>query len=366
MAQTTVWGIENIGEIQPIKDRKKILLVADSSFPYLSIRNEIEQSLGQYVKFSDFKANPLYEDVCKGVETFLQEGCEAIVAVGGGSCIDVAKCIKLFCRIPSKAQWLQGPWEDSGVPLTAIPTTAGTGSEATRYAVIYANGVKQSITHTSIIPNYVLLEPKVLITLPLYQKKCTYLDALCQGIESWWSVNSTDLSMQHSAYAVANLIDNMEAYLVDNKHETAQKIMDAANRAGQAINITQTTAPHAFSYKLTSLYQLPHGHAVAICLPHIWKYMIEHPEKCIDPRGKKHLENTFIHIAEAMHCSSPSEAIQRFHNILERLEITNPTAKNRFLELDILQHSVNPVRLKNNPVELDLTAILNIYNTIVQ
>ena len=134
MAQTTVWGIGNIGEIQPIKDRKKILLVADSSFPYLSIRNEIEQSLGQYVKFSDFKANPLYEDVCKGVETFLQEGCEAIVAVGGGSCIDVAKCIKLFCRIPSKAQWLQGPWEDSGVPLTAIPTTAGTGSEATRYA----------------------------------------------------------------------------------------------------------------------------------------------------------------------------------------------------------------------------------------
>ena len=80
------------------------------------------------------------------------------------------------------------------IPFLAMPTTAGTGSEATRYAVIYYDGKKQSVTHDSVVPDVAILEPKVLKTLPLYQKKCTMMDALCQGIESWWSMNSTDES----------------------------------------------------------------------------------------------------------------------------------------------------------------------------
>ena len=77
-----------------------------------------------------------------GVEVFLSEGCDAIVAVGGGSIIDVAKCIKLYCRMSPDKNYLLQEYTDSGVPIIAVPTTAGTGSESTRFAVIYFEGKK--------------------------------------------------------------------------------------------------------------------------------------------------------------------------------------------------------------------------------
>ncbi len=129
-----------------------------------------------------YTPNPLYEQVCGGVNLFNKEQCELIVAIGGGSTIDVAKCIKLYCKMDSRINYLKQETFDSGITLIAVPTTAGTGSESTRHAVIYYEGVKQSISHTSIIPDYAVLEPSVLKTLPVYQKKCTMLDALCQAM----------------------------------------------------------------------------------------------------------------------------------------------------------------------------------------
>ena len=277
MKQIIYNGIEHLSEA--LEGSKKVLLVTDSSFAFLNIKDEVEGIEVPFVKFSDFTPNPLYEDVCKGVELFNAEECDTILAVGGGSSLDVAKCIKLYCRMSKDTLYLDQEYKDTGVKLIAIPTTAGTGSESTRYAVIYYDGKKQSVTHDSIIPSVAILEPKVLKTLPLYQKKCTMLDALCQGIESWWSVNSTDESKILSKEAVETIMKWWREYIFENTEESAKQIMYAANLAGQAICITQTTAPHAFSYKITSMYKLPHGHAVAICLPEIWKYMLLHLDK---------------------------------------------------------------------------------------
>ena len=202
--QNILKGIDHIKEIA--SGYRKILLVCDSSFPYLSIKDEILGALPSYVVFDHFSPNPLYEDVLKGVDIFNSEKCDVIVAVGGGSSIDVAKCIKLYHQMSGDKICFEQPYIDTGVTLIAIPTTAGTGSESTRYAVIYYKGNKQSVTHDSIIPNYAILEPTVLSTLPLYQKKCTMLDALCQGIESWWSVNSTDESKHYSKVAVETIM----------------------------------------------------------------------------------------------------------------------------------------------------------------
>jgi alcohol dehydrogenase class IV len=261
--------------------------------------------------------------------------------------------------------FLDQPYEDTGVRLVAIPTTAGTGSESTRYAVIYYEGKKQSVTHTSIIPDVAILEPSVLKTLPLYQKKCTMLDALCQGIESWWSVNSTDVSKPISKKAVELIMANWRAYIFDNNEEAAAQIMTAANQAGQAICITQTTAAHAFSYKVTSLYGLPHGHAVAVCLHHIWEYMNVHPEKCIDNSGEEYLKSTFLDIAHALGCDTVSEAISLFRSMLDEMEISQPISREREKELEILSSSVNPIRLKNNPVELDGETVNIICNILL-
>ena len=361
--QKIIQGIDSIDTI--IGSSKKVLLVCDSSFPYLTIRERIERISLPIVKFDRFTPNPLYEDVCKGVELFNAEQCDIILAVGGGSAMDVAKCIKLYCRMPKDTFFLEQPYDDTGVKLIAIPTTAGTGSESTRYAVIYYKGKKQSVTHNSIIPDIAILEPSVLKSLPVYQKKCTMLDALCQGIESWWSVNSTEESKEYSKIAVETIIKNWHAYIFENTDEAAQHIMQAANYAGRAICITQTTAPHAFSYKLTSLYELPHGHAVAICLPHIWEYMLLHLDECIDKRGKDYLDDVFQQIAMAMGAESPKEAISEFKRILSFLEINSPKS-NKGSELELLATSVNPVRLKNNPVGLSAEMIYRLYNFIVK
>lgn len=364
--QQILHGIGSLSEA--LADCAKVLLVCDSSFPFLSIKEDIENMGVPHVVFSDFTPNPLYDDVCKGVDLFQITKCDTILAVGGGSSLDVAKCIKLYCQMSKDKLYLDQEYKDTGIKLIAIPTTAGTGSESTRYAVIYYDGKKQSVTHDSIIPNVAILEPKVLKTLPLYQKKCTMLDALCQGIESWWSVNSTDESKLLSRQAVETIIRWWHEYIFENTDEAAEHIMQAANLAGQAICITQTTAAHAFSYKVTSLYHLPHGHAVAVCMAEIWEYMLAHPEKCIDPRGEKYLEQTYKDIAAAFGVENPYAARDIFTKMLKDMEMDSPVAgvETRAADLDTLSISVNPIRLKNNPVALEEPTIRSLYEAIVK
>ena len=357
-------GIKHLSEA--LKDSKKVLLVCDSSFPFLNIKEDIEGIALPYTIFNDFTPNPLYEDVCKGIKLFNAKGCDTIIAVGGGSSIDVAKCIKLYCKMSDDRLYLEQEYKDTGVKLIAIPTTAGTGSESTRYAVIYYDGKKQSVTHESIIPDVAILEPKVLKTLPLYQKKCTMMDALCQGIESWWSVNSTDESKEYSKIAVEFIMKWWKEYIFENTDESAQHIMNAANYAGRAICITQTTAPHAFSYKITSLYGLPHGHAVAVCLPEIWTFMLQNPDLCIDKRGKDYLERIFHQIAQSMNVTTPQDAVLYFRKMRKEMSLANPISTNKEQEVDILSNSVNPVRLKNNPVKLNEDIIRSLYLDIIK
>ncbi|MCL1855754.1 MAG: iron-containing alcohol dehydrogenase, partial [Clostridia bacterium] len=155
---------------------KRPLLVCDSAFDMLGVALPCET-----VRFSGFSSNPRYEDVQAGVEAFAEGMCDCIIAIGGGSCIDTAKSIKYF----SSAE----------CPIMAVPTTAGTGSEATHFAVLYRGGEKQSVADERLLPEFVVLQPSLLKTLPVYLKKCTMLDALCQAIESWWSKKATPESV---------------------------------------------------------------------------------------------------------------------------------------------------------------------------
>ena len=371
--QKIINGIANLPAILKEVGCKKLFLVIDSSYPFLNIKDAIEAlPVEEKVKFSDFTPNPLYEQVCNGIELLKSSNCDAILAVGGGSAIDVAKCIKLAVLAkegnaaiipPLVSQRL--PIDGAKIPFIAIPTTAGTGSESTHNGVMYFEGAKQTVTNDGVLPDYAVLEPSVLKTLPLYQKKCTMMDALCQGIESWWSVNSNEESYEYSRKTIELVMGNWRKYIFENDDEAAAQIMLAANYGGRAINITQTTAAHAFSYKITSLYKLPHGHAVAVCLPVIWEYMIGHIDKCIDSRGRVYLGSIFNEIAHSMGCNRTEDAIVLFREMMVEMELANPVASNKDEELELLSTSVNPVRLKNNPVNLDNKAIEELYCEII-
>lgn len=348
---------------------KKILLICDDSIRYQKSLNEHLEELGksgvEMIKFWNFQPNPLYENVRDGVKLFRKERCEAIFVVGGGSAIDVAKCIKLYSNLLEDGQngsWLTTDYAANDISFLAMPTTAGTGSEATRYAVIYYNGKKQSITSESFIPDTILMDPNALITLPLYQKKASMMDALCHAIESFWSVNSSEESKEYSRAAIKGVIENMEGYLA-NTEEGRANMLWVANTAGKAINITQTTAGHAMCYKITSLFGAAHGHAVALCDRVLFPWMIEHIDKCIDPRGIEYLRNTFDEIGIAMGCADAKAGAAKFVEIFNILELQVPTATDK--QFNELKTSVNPVRLKNHPIALDTETIDALYHDIL-
>lgn len=351
---TTTKVVEQLNHILETEHRSKVLLVCDSAFDYLQTREEYLKINVPYVMFSQFTPNPLYEDVVNGVKLFKESQCDAILAIGGGSSIDVAKCIKLYSDMDDTRVYLEQEYKDNEVTLIAIPTTSGTGSESTRYAVIYYEGKKQSVAHDSIVPKYAILDYRNLITLPLYQKKCTMLDALCQGIESYWSVNATDESREYSTKALTMIMANREAYL-ENEEDGNKNMLIAANYAGRAINISQTTAAHAMSYKLTSLYGVPHGRAVFMCLPYLWNYMEQ----------KNVLPEVFLELAQRLGCKSVKEAVEYLLKLnLALFEGNKVTMDEK--DLDLLTVSVNPVRLKNNPLQLNENEIRELYKEIMR
>ena len=346
-----------------------LFLVCDSSISFLKDVNAHLEKLSarmNIVRFDEFQPNPLYESVVLGVKRFRESGAQAIAAIGGGSAMDTAKCIKLYSNMEGDGEdgnFLKQEILPNRIPFLAMPTTAGTGSEATRYAVIYYEGAKQSIADYSCIPDTVLMDAGVLKTLPAYQKKSTMMDAFCHAIESFWSVNSTEESRRFSRSAIETVLQHMEGYLA-NAEEGNKGMLLAANLAGKAINITQTTAGHAMCYKLTSLFGVAHGHAAALCDRVLFDWMLTHTDQCIDERGEDFLKQVFGQIADAMGCGSAQEAAQKLADIFAALDLEIPQADEE--QFEVLKGSVNPVRLKNHPIKLTEEDIDMLYHKILR
>ena len=345
--------------------KKKVLLVCGESINnYTELNHKLQEINVPIVRFSDFHPNPQYDSVVKGVETFRSEKCDAIMAVGGGSAMDVAKCIKLYCNMPGSGEngsFLRQEIFANDIPFLAMPTTAGTGSEATRFAVIYYEGKKQSVTSYSIIPDTVLMDPRVLKTLPLYHKKATMCDALCHSIESYWSVNSTEESKMYARKSIEGILSNMEGYL-NNTEDGNTGMLIAANNAGKAINISQTTAGHAMCYMITSLFGVAHGHAAILCNRVLFSWMLDNIDKCVDPRGQEYLRKTLDDLGVILGGNDARSGSKIIEAIFDKLGLDVPVISEE--QISILQNSVNPVRLKNNPIALDNKTIAHLYSMI--
>lgn len=341
---------------------KKILLVCGKSLDGLPVgdffRSLPETGGVEVVRFSGFEPNPDVSSAAGGVRLLRSEGCGLIAGVGGGSAMDIAKCIKLYANADVKEDFPLWQAGENDIPLLAIPTTAGTGSEATRFAVVYYKGEKQSVTHESIIPSAVMFDSISIQHLPHHQKQAGLLDALCHATESFWSVNSTAESREYSSMAIEMIMDNIYRYY-DNYIYDNRKMLRAANLAGKAINITQTTAGHAMCYKLTKLYGIPHGVAASMCVRELFRFMPGHTELCADPRGREYLEEMFEQLAFAYHSLTIEDAADKFALVAWGDQFEK--VKQREGDLDILVSSVNPERLKNNPLRLNGEIIRGLY-----
>ena len=173
----------------------------------------------------------------------LPEKVDAYIAVGGGTVIDTTKLLRgLDGELP---------------PFLAMPTTAGTGAETTRFAVYYDHGKKMSADDVRYLPTDQLLIPEFTATQTPYQKASTEFDAYAQAVESLWAVGATDESRGYARKA----LDLM----------AAGEQMLGSYWAGRAIDISRTTAAHALSYYMTATYGIPHGHAVYMMFPYVCK-----------------------------------------------------------------------------------------------
>lgn len=358
----TLESYEKIADIIAEEQIKAPLLVCGESAKNLAVYRYI-QKLGLRVTiFSQYAPNPAYASVVAGVKVYQEHQCDGIIGLAGGSGLDVAKCIKMYATMKAVPDYLQQSIEENGIPMIAIPTTAGTGSESTRYSIIYVNGVKQTITHDSSLPKYVFLDGSTLHTLPDYQRKATMLDALSHAVESYWSCNSTEASKKYAREAILKIMDAFRPYM-DNTQGGNSDMLYGANLAGRAIHITGTTAAHAMCYKLTKQYGLAHGHAVAITLPHLWQYMIENIEKVSDPRGKDYVWQVFEELAVMLGFDSPKSAADGLWKLLAVSELKTliPITE---AGLEELVSAVDVTKLQSNPVKLDETAIKYIYKDI--
>lgn len=367
--QKVLWASEGYPELDAWLEENKIrriFLVGGGSLSYLRINDHLKKletcGRASFTRFSDFTPNPEYGSVVEGVNRFRAADCEAIIAVGGGSAMDVAKCIKLYAKMNPHQDYLKQEIKENDIPLMAVPTTAGSGSEATRFAVVYHQNEKLSISNESIIPGTVLMDPGVLLTLPAYQKRSTMLDAVCHAVEAYWSVKSTPVSHRLSACAIEKILENKDGYLA-NDEEANAAMLEAAYIAGQAINIAQTTAGHAMCYKLTSTYRIAHGHAAALCVSQLWPYMLSHMKDCIDSRGKAYLKEMFRKLGGIMGGNTAEYGAEKFNIFLASLDM--PRFKVKESDIAMLTSSVNLVRLKNNPVRLDNKAIESMYRILL-
>ncbi|MCW5952858.1 MAG: iron-containing alcohol dehydrogenase, partial [Propionibacteriaceae bacterium] len=327
------------------------LLVGGSGYRSSFLKSFLDEQLSPVV-FSGYSANPRIEEVRAGLRLFTEQGCDSVISLGGGSAMDVAKCIKLLAagageNLPSFGEPLV-----RHVPHLAVPTTAGTGSESTHFAVVYVDGEKRSIAHDAALPEWALLEPRLLEGLPEYHKRASLLDALAQCIESLWAGSATEQSREYAERGLRLILETFFAYFhkdVSFKVEAARRMQLAANYSGKAINLTKTTAPHAMSYGLTARCGIAHGHAAALCLSAVWRQF----EKLVsdrDPRAGQ-LGEALDRITRAFGSRSNLGAIHKLDVILEVLQLVPPRLKAPG-DLDALVDSVNTERLGNSPVPL--------------
>ncbi|WP_366922231.1 iron-containing alcohol dehydrogenase [Metallumcola ferriviriculae] len=290
-------SIVELGDICSGLGSAKVLIVTDAGVVNAGLLEKVKKPLeekGIAIQiFSDVEPNPSLETVNKGLAKQKDFGAEVIVAVGGGSPIDVAKGIGILATNGGNLLDYEGANKVSkpALPIVAIPTTAGTGSEVTIFAVITDRTRKYKLTVAS--PNcackVALLDPLLTVSMPRQLTASTGMDALVHAIESYTSLMAYPISEALALEAIKLISGNLrQAVYNGNNLEARDKMLMGSLLAGMAFNNTRLGNGHAMSHPLGGFFDIPHGIANSILIPHVMEFnLFGSPEK-------------FLKIAEAM------------------------------------------------------------------
>jgi len=288
--------------VKTIKKEKygKVFVVTDKNIMKLNLIGNLLTSLKanniDYFVFDEVESDPSIETVEKGVALYTENNCDSILAIGGGSVIDCSKVIGARVSDPKrgvlKLKRLIGGVKKFTIPFMVIPTTAGTGSENTYYALITNKQTKQKypLFSNKYIPSHVALDPNLTVNLPLSITAYTGMDALTHAIEAYVSTFSKYFKKdkQQGLEATKMVLDNLEkVYQQPTNLKYRENMLVASYKGGLAFRKISIGYVHNFAHRMGEFYHIPHGLANAIILPYMLEYML--------PKAKRQLSELAIY-----------------------------------------------------------------------
>ena len=295
---TTVWVGENrvndLNEACKNLNIIKPLFVTDKDLVNLSfIKNIISENFKKFEKFnvySNFSGNPIGENVDEGVKEFKKNNCDGVIAIGGGSALDVGKAIA-FMSGQNRPIWdfedVDDYWkranEKNISPIIAIPTTAGTGSETGRASAIInkESGIKKIIFHPKILPSIVILDPILTIELPPRLTATTGMDALAHNLEAFCSPNFHPMAEGIALEGMKLIKKSLLKAFNDGKNIEARQNLLVASSMGSTSFQKGLGAIHSLSHPVNAQFNIHHGLSNAIFMPYVLTFNKSFIEKKI-------------------------------------------------------------------------------------
>lgn len=227
--------------------------------------------------FTETEGNPCVETVEKATAAFLASGADFIVALGGGSPMDVAKAVGVVARYGGSITEYEGGGKVPGkiAPLIAIPTTAGTGSEVTAFSVITdkSRNYKLTVFSYELIPSYAILDPELITTAPVSVAAACGIDAMVHALEAYISRAASPFTDAMAEKALELIGSNIRAYVADRTNlRAAEAMLTGSLFAGIAFSWARLGDVHAMSHPVSAFFHVPHGVANAILLPVVTEY----------------------------------------------------------------------------------------------
>jgi len=377
MKQEEYSGIGAVNNLENILSREKVkkifLVTGKKSLQDPVIMTTVNRISNNYdvSRFSNFSDDDI-KRVENGILELHESKPEIVIAIGGGKVMDTAKLINIISANGNDViKLIEGANKISrrGKKFIAIPTTAGSGSEATHFAVVYKDKEKFSVASDYMLPDIAIVDPQFTFAMPAEIAAISGIDALCQAIESHWSVNSNEESKKYSAEAISLILTNLNLSVTTFGSKYRINMSRAANLAGKAINITKTTAPHALSYSLTSYFGIPHGQAVSLTLPEFLKYNYSVTESdSADERGAEFVKKSVGEIIDLLGCRNVIEAADEFKKLMTGIGLKTRLSEFEIKsedDLKIIEDNINYERLGNNPRRVTKDAVQKIVKNIL-
>ncbi|TWI57128.1 iron-containing alcohol dehydrogenase [Halalkalibacter nanhaiisediminis] len=282
-------SISQIGESCLRLGAKKVFIVSDPNVIQTNWYNEITKSIEQaglhYVNYNELTINPKDFEVEKGTQSYLENECDAVIGVGGGSTIDVAKGIAILSTNEGTIQSFEGIDKITTPlpPQIMIPTTAGSGSEVSQFTILVdsTRKIKMTIVSKSLVPDIAIIDPSVLSTKDAQLTASTGLDVLTHAIEAFVSVASTPLTDVHAQNAISLVADYLRPSVASKLNiEAKTKMAMASLQAGLAFSNAILGAVHAMSHAVGGRFDMLHGEVNAVLLPYVMEYnLLACPDK---------------------------------------------------------------------------------------